>query len=311
MQRGSAEHWQQVLDFVEKAKKHSPEFISELAAYIDIDSFIDYKVAEIYVANIDWPSNNIRYWRYSGSKKYPLTTSGYTDGRWRWLMYDLDEAGREADLNMLIQAIDKGAYSRSAPWAAFMLRSLLESPEFKQKFITRYSDLINSTFLPERMTRVIRATQADLAVEMPRHIERWKQPQNIEAWHEEVDGLADFFVKRPSYQWQHLQEFFELNERYQVQVELSEPASGALQLNSLTLGASKSDENPVTATELRLPWQGEYFKNLPLELHALPAPNYRFSHWEMEGLTSEQSRKSHLILQPQTDLHIRAIMIAD
>ncbi|HHX35108.1 MAG TPA: hypothetical protein GX719_07555 [Gammaproteobacteria bacterium] len=311
VQRGTDEHWQKVQEFVKNANKDSPEFITELASYIDIDSFIDYKAAEIYVANMDWPSNNVRHWRYSGSKKKPLTAKGYTDGRWRWLVYDLDEAGRKTDLNMLEQAIVKGSYSGEAPWAAFMLRSLLESPEFKHKFITRFSDLINTTFLPERMTRVIRATQADLATEMPRHIARWKQPESMEFWRDAVDELVGFFVQRPDIQRQHLQEFFELNERYQVRVELSEPASGTLKLNSLTLGVLNSNEDPVTATALGFPWQGEYFKDLPLVMSVQPAPNYRFSHWESEALTAEQSREQHLILHPQADLNIRAVMVED
>ena len=46
---------------------------------MDINQFINYYIAQIYVFNQDWPQGNIKYWR-------PQTASG----RWRWMLYDLD-----------------------------------------------------------------------------------------------------------------------------------------------------------------------------------------------------------------------------
>jgi hypothetical protein len=55
---------------------------------MDTDQFMDYFIAEIFARNTDWPGNNIACWRlrvpYSPDLPY-----GH-DGRWRWLMFDVE-----------------------------------------------------------------------------------------------------------------------------------------------------------------------------------------------------------------------------
>ena len=53
---------------------------------IDIDSFVHYYATEIYIGrNMDWPISNWATWRARE------TGSGeYEDGRWRWLLFDLN-----------------------------------------------------------------------------------------------------------------------------------------------------------------------------------------------------------------------------
>lgn len=176
VQHGKENHWLELQDYIKETPKNSELFFLELAEKIDVESFIDYHSAEIYLANLDWPDNNIRYWRYRGSKINPITKTGYTDGRWRWLMYDTDHSfgfsilhNDGAKNNSLLYAtteVEEG--KRPHSWSTFMLRSLLENAEFKQQFITRFTDLINSSFQPDRMIAIVKDTAAGIESEMPR-----------------------------------------------------------------------------------------------------------------------------------------------
>ena len=314
IQHGDAENWEGFYDFVQQEPKDSAEFYPQLESKIDVASFIDYFSSEIFIANTDWPDNNIRYWRYRGSKKHPLTAEGYTDGRWRWLMYDtdlsLDSPFRNKDgvkhntiASSAAQLEDDDKYA----WSTVVLRNLFKNPEFTQRFIIRFADLLNSSFQPERMVAIVRDTQAGIKSEMPRHIERWSLPYSLQFWEKSVNNIVSFLEQRPTHQWQHLQDYFELDERYTVSVELAQQGSGTIQLNSLNLGEAVTTP-AVTDIPLSLPWSGQYFSNLPLTLIARPASGYSFSHWESENLTDEQTSNPILELKPNDNIQIRAVM---
>ncbi len=148
---GSAAGYTSMLAEWRDSLRSGHDFYKLVNSYIDTQSFIDYFVGSIFFSRTDWPGNNIAYWRYTGSK----TELPITDGRWRWLVYDADEA-KDVQHPTLLYAL--GLYDQPRkypPWASFMLRALLDNPRFKQEFIIRFADLINTSFAPERMLAII------------------------------------------------------------------------------------------------------------------------------------------------------------
>lgn len=216
IKRGSREKWDEVLELARTLPESDNANWSRLQALIDINSFIDYYSAQIFIGNVDWPGNNLSFWRY---RNETLATNvgadaehAYTDGRWRWLMYDTDAActkGPEHDTLAFATQPD-GPDWPNPDWSTFLLRSFLTVPEFRYQFVIRFSDLLNSQFRAERMEQVVRAMQAGMAPEMPRHIHRWSAPDSLGHWEKELDKLVACFNERPAFQWQHLQEHLAL-----------------------------------------------------------------------------------------------------
>lgn len=316
VQRGDSKNWKDLLRFVENhEEKNSINYYKKISNFISINSFIDYYVAELFIANVDWPNNNIAYWRYKGTKKHPITKDGFTDGRWRWIMYDTDTSGYGADqseLNMLNYATAAGSSDNIPEWSTSLLRNLLKNELIKEKFIIRFADLLNTHFMPDRTGAILNSVRESVIDEMPKHIKRWSQrPSNLKNWETHINKLTTFFELRPKYQWQHLQEFFELDDLYSLQVDIAQKDTGKIKLNTLILGDDPNQEYDITDAPLLFPWSGQYFQNLPLTLKALPEAGYAFSHWEISGqqLTAEQKRQSKLILKPQSNLEIKAIMV--
>lgn len=313
---GSAEYYNAMLRHWEGAVPVQSSFYDEVSAKVDLESITDYFAASIFFARTDWPGNNIAYWRYTGdeNKNKPVT-----DGRWRWLLYDADKSFDETNKNELERLFTKGKKkSHKTYWTTFVFRALIKNPELRVQFITRFSDLINTSFAPERVVPIIREMEAHLAPEMPRHIARWRAPPSMERWRDSINQMVEFSERRPATQRQHLKDFFGLGDLYVLNVDVSDPVAGTVKVNTLHLGLSDDElEKPPAASArathmtrvLAFPWQGQYFQAMPLSLEAVAKPGYRFSHWEAEGLQldARQRVSGELRLQPMGDLSVRAV----
>jgi len=322
-QIGDIEHWDAFIALIDDMNAESDDFYEDVGHLIDIKSFIDFYGSSIYLSRGDWPSNNNAYWR-STQQQSVLTG----DGRWRWLLYDADDAMSSTDYNRLKFATKKGGTTWPNPdWATKPLRTLLKNPEIRNQFIIRLADLINSTFVPERIIEFIREAKSGIEKEMPRHIDRWKVPRSMNRWRQHIDSLVDFAKKRPAIQRQHLQEFFDLGDLYTLDINVVlEDANGhqtpmdkgaIIRLNTLTLGVSDDElQKPVAASAratnmekyLALPWSGEYFAGMPIELSVEPRAGYKFERWEGESLSRSQRNALELELIPESDLSLKVVL---
>ena len=61
----------------------------------------------IYIANTDWPGNNDGEWKYFGK---PVEGNKYSDGRWRFYLYDLDYSMGNANNNFFRSVEGKARY---------------------------------------------------------------------------------------------------------------------------------------------------------------------------------------------------------
>ena len=111
---------------------------------IDIQSMIDYYVTEIYVGNSDAFSNNLALWRV----KNP-SGGEYRDGKWRWLLYDLDEScGMITEMNNAsIDSFTDGHWRDTHPLSGDVLfSSLIRNDEFKERFVSSFSEITDNNF---------------------------------------------------------------------------------------------------------------------------------------------------------------------
>ena len=273
------QHYFDMLDYLESPGVSEPVHFQEIQTRMDIHNFTDYQVAQIYVMNTDWPGNNIQFWRYYTDTYDPDAPRGL-DGLWRWQVFDLDFGfGLNFDYvtgveegpahNTLAFAMESnGPPWPNPPWSTFIFRKLLENNDYKHHFITRFADLLNTLFREEHVQDQLDAFHALYLPEMPEHIHRWRMPATMDHWQSEVDVMHDFAAQRPGYMREHLREAFDLGEEVELHVEVVNPSQGRVRVNTIKTPRGSGL------------WSGTYFEGLPLELEAVPAPGYRFSHWE-------------------------------
>lgn len=160
-------------DFVGSADLTSASSMQQVRAQMDVDDFASYMTAEIYGANTDWPGNNIRFWRRSVAQVDTTAPHGL-DGRWRWLMYDVDGALRDPLHDTLAAATaTDGPEWPNPPWSTALLRGLLGNPGFRTEFINSIADHLNSTFQPPRLVAMIDSLATIYAPVIPDWQDRW------------------------------------------------------------------------------------------------------------------------------------------
>jgi hypothetical protein len=262
--------------FVTNNDMTQPNNLAFAAERIDLDNFIAYNVAEIYVANYDWPGNNIRFWRKRTTGYVPDAPYGH-DGRWRWLMYDLDAAfypaGSSASFNALAHATATDSGWPNPPWSTELLRGLLENEWFQNSFINSFADHMNSTFIPARLVGIIDEFAELYAPAIPEWHDRWDINRN---WTGDVQALRNFANQRPAHQRQHIIDHFDLAGTTSVTLEVNDPSLGKLQLNQLVI----DHDLPGLANPAQpYPWGGTYYQGVPITVTALPEPGYHLRGW--------------------------------
>ncbi len=297
---GDRQHYESMLAFISQNGLTDDANFAWLETQMDVDSFTDFKIAEAFFYR--WDIGNIRHWR----ERIP-------GSRWRWMMLDLDTGfggfwsfDEPWTFNMLDYLTEPNGpwtgfqgHNQNRPAATFLLRKMLENEAYRQHFITRFADLLNSWFVPERAHEIIDEFAALIDAEIPAQVSRWRRIQSYSFWQQQLEVMHTFADLRPEFQFQQLLEFAGLGETYTLSVELAQPGSGSVGVNTLTVNGNL----PGTSAEV-FPWSGRYPAGLPLTLIAKPFGGFAFSHWEVNG---DVFTHPELPLTPETDLLVRAV----
>lgn len=269
-------HYADLLVFTENHDLSDPQNYEHIKKLMDVDNFIDYLITEIYSRNTDWPQNNVRFWRYQTDNDQPdAPNSG--DGRWRWILYDLDAGfgtfGEEPTYahNTLYYALTaNNDYYR----ISFIFRSLLQNTLFRQQFISRFADHMNTSFQPQRVIQVIDDMQSAIAPAMPEHIRRWRtMDDSMRVWEQNVDVMRTFALNRPEFVRQHIIEYFDLPGTARITLQ-ADPSMGHIRINTTDIiSSTPAVQNPKN-------WSGIYFQGVPVSLTAVPKPGFQFIGWE-------------------------------
>ncbi len=258
---GQSTHYDEMMAYMLSSDMSRPETLDAVRTWMDVDNYIDYLIAEIFVANADWPGNNLKFWR-------PMTP----DGRWRWVIFDLDfgyggNANGQYWSNTLSLATDpNGSEWPNPPWSTLLFRTLLENPTFQDEFIQRFAVHINTTFHPDLVLATIDSLRTAIAHEIPRHKARWPESMSLgTSWDALVEVMTEFAQKRPLHVRPHFNDEFEL--------------SGSSRLTIRVVG---HEGGQVLAHDVPLPvphFSGGFFRGVPVRLTALPRPGYHFEGW--------------------------------
>jgi hypothetical protein len=136
------------------------------------------------------------------------------------------------------------------------------------------------------------------------HIKRWNYPRSLGAWRSHVRLMQDFARQRPSYVREHIMEHFGLDDTLQVTLNVDgDNHAGYIRIN-------ETDIHPKTrgVSTDTWPWNGIYFKEIPVTVTAVPSKGYRFSKWK--GLHGDHPPDIHnpeLTFNLVEDISITAI----
>lgn len=156
---------------------------ADLQKFMDVQNYLDYYAANIYVCNYDWPHNNYKVYRY-----YADESGGYGDGvydgRWRFLPHDMDYCYNIYDnpteclvsTDYLKTLMTKG--QRYAP----LFTALMAREDCREYFIKRVLELAEGAFSYASVCAEIDAMAAEQGSELSPYIAAMKKAYNTGGW---------------------------------------------------------------------------------------------------------------------------------
>ena len=156
-----------------------------VCSVMDVDNFIDYLITEIFFGNGD-----------TGNKKCYKAKNG----KWRWVMFDFDMAMRSETtwgdrFNTIEMLFNPGGHGSNNGFTTCLQTNLIKNSEFRNKFLTRYAELLNTVFMPENMKAVLKTMTDRIDSEMKLHGQRWNRP-DYNTWQAQVVSLNGIIDKR-------------------------------------------------------------------------------------------------------------------
>jgi hypothetical protein len=161
-----------------------------LEANLDVGGFLTYMATQMILGNVDWPSQNVKFWKYTGPSKdvAPL------DGRWRSIMGDTDLAfgvytDATTDMFARVKTLDYVPLSQ-------LFFGMMNDSGYKARFVSIARELAKGRFSAEHMSAELERFVQRIAPEMECHTARWRRPADVEQWNKEVDVMRTFAAQR-------------------------------------------------------------------------------------------------------------------
>ncbi|MBN2440417.1 MAG: CotH kinase family protein [Spirochaetales bacterium] len=194
---GNAEALTNLTNYFSTHDLREREAYEYVQTHIDINNLINYELAQIYFANTDM--GNIRFWK----ERAP-------HGKWRWILFDTDWSLFSSERDAFHYNLDPAGRGYLQSFSTLIITSLLKNSDFKEKFISRCIQLLNTTFSPGHTETLIENLVQAIENEMPAHFERWDR--SVSAWKREVDRVRHFTKERTGYMLEHLKRYFSISD---------------------------------------------------------------------------------------------------
>lgn len=209
---GDNSDWVSLYEYATSHDLSSADAYNYVAERMDVDSFRDYMIAEIYNGNTD--TYNFQYYRLKG-------------GKWKFIFYDFCWGFQNPGHETLAFRMGK---TPSDVCSAKLFAAMLQNKGWRDSFCRRFGELLNTAFAPERVTALIEELYGYVEPEIKREREKFnkdtfmgvKQPNTnlgtYEGFQSEISKLKEFAQKRPEEIKRQLQSNLGLSDSYMKEV---------------------------------------------------------------------------------------------
>lgn len=137
-----------------------PVVYESIGQIVDIDEFINYMAVQLFLANNDWPENNVKAFR------------SQNDGKFHFVLFDLDQANQVSSSPFLAFEKKKTHKFNSlcgdsrTPWKSgdritkeielvTIFLNMLENDSFRKQFVDTYCIVAGSVFAQKNVTKIV------------------------------------------------------------------------------------------------------------------------------------------------------------
>lgn len=268
---GSATDYKAMIEWLQSNELTSDANYQKIADQIDVDNYMNYMQAEMFVNNGDWPHNNMKKWRIASQKS-----------KWKWFLYDVDfgfGAGYNTQngnvfsyvtnpngtngmgMGMMPGMGGQQQTSGSISEHTILMIRLLQNEGFKNAFINRFCVLLSMNFSADRLVKRIDELQSQVQAEVARDAEFWNY--DAASMSSNLEKIKSFAQTRQQTIMSEMQQYFSLGET--ASVTLSAQGSGKIAVHNLPL-----DQSSMTVN---------FYSGVPVTVTAVPNTGAVFSGW--------------------------------
>ena len=209
---GDNSDWVSLYEYATTHDLSASDAYNYVAERMDVDSFRDYMIAEIYNGNTD--TYNFQYYRLKG-------------GKWKFIFYDFCWGFQSPGHETLAFRMGK---TPADVCSAKLFAAMLQNKGWRDSFCRRFGELLNTAFAPERVSALIEELYGYVEPEIKREREKFnkdtfmgvKQPNTnlgtYEGFQSEISKLKDFAQRRPEELKRQLQSNLGLSDSYMKEV---------------------------------------------------------------------------------------------
>ncbi|MBN2166014.1 MAG: lamin tail domain-containing protein [Marinilabiliaceae bacterium] len=232
-----------------------------IAKNYDINQYTDYWIHEIFIGNVDWMLNNIKIYRPNVSEE-----------KFMWILWDTDHGSGlpylfygNPNWASLTWSLSTDQLRTEGGGTTILQRGLIQNKKYKQFFINRYADLLNTTYEYSNVTFKVDSLKDIVLNDMSAHIKKW----NLKYlnWINAIDKIKMYHSERAEYVRNDIKTRLGLDGYFTTTLEVNNQEQGAVKINT------------IVPKMINNKWSGVYFSNVPIVIEAIPKPGYKFSHW--------------------------------
>ena len=200
--RGSDSEYDKIVNYINNNDPANSKNYEYIKSQIDVEELCNYWIVQSYYGNTDL--GNIRYWK---SK----------DGKWRFMIYDLDWSMWNSNLSMNYPVMNTNIPAVTYLYSSISItRRLYRNSEFRDLYLKTLAYHLKNTFNPDRMNGIVDELTKEIETEMPSHIDRWGREypylSNMNRWHSNLDNFKKMITNRYNYVTSHVRSEFNLSE---------------------------------------------------------------------------------------------------
>lgn len=286
MQNGFEAQWTNLETATSKDLSNTENY-QAVKEIMNIQSFTNYMIWEMFVVNKDWPANNWKAWRSDQAPEF---------NKWKWIIYDMDfgfgQFGSNASQNMMdwctntAPTKDGGDYPNGAN-TTLMFRNLLKNPEYQSQFINRNAVILSTRLHPDNIIDKMEELMNEYSTEKEFDMNRWDHDK--ENFDDNENIIRNFINDRPEYHINHIMKYFSLNNL--VNVTLIAESGGKIQVHDEDI-----PNNGLYAQSNTI----RFFKDYSVKIKAVPDAGRSFFQWS-DGNTNDER-----IITPSEGLSLTA-----
>ncbi|MCX6312207.1 MAG: CotH kinase family protein [Bacteroidetes bacterium] len=288
--------WNTIQSYIVSNNMAVPANFTHVDTIYNWKSLCDYVILNSVCVTSDWLNWNTQWWR-------GLDPNGGAN-RWRYTLWDNDatfghyinytgipDTSPTADPCNPETLLDPGGQGHIP-----VLNALMANPTFKQYYVNRYADLLNTSFSCDSLIALLDTMIGTIAPDMPAQCARWSG--SMATWQANVATMRSYIQTRCVALQTGMIDCYNLTGPFNVTLEVQPVGAGTINCNSLHLD--------------QFPWSGQYYGGIPIILQTAPTSSiYTFDHWEMTSVPTPSSTVDSVNINLTGPDHIIAVYVTN